>query len=103
MQLTTAQVAEQLGIKPETIYAYVSRGVLQRHRGADGRTSYFDSAEVARLAARGRPRRRAVGDRETSALSGVSSERSAEGQRRAGEGERPDYYDETQCCADRPP
>lgn len=58
MQLSTREVARRLGIKPETIYAYVSRGVLHREKGADGRTSYFDSEEVARLAARGRPRRR---------------------------------------------
>jgi citrate synthase len=52
--LTTAQAAERLGVKRETLYAYVSRGVLARHRGADKRSSRFDRVEVERLAARTR-------------------------------------------------
>lgn len=52
--LTTAQAAERLGVKRETLYAYVSRGVLVRHRGADKRSSRFDRVEVERLAARTR-------------------------------------------------
>ena len=55
--LTAAQAAERLGVKPATLYAYVSRGVLRRDRAADGRSSLFDSREVERLARRGRPRR----------------------------------------------
>ena len=55
--LTAAQAAERLGVKPATLYAYVSRGVLRRDRAADGRGSLFDSDEVERLARRGRPRR----------------------------------------------
>jgi citrate synthase len=55
--LTAAQAAQRLGVKPATLYAYVSRGVLRRDRAADGRGSLFDSAEVERLARRGRPRR----------------------------------------------
>ena len=55
--LTAAQAAERLGVKPATLYAYVSRGVLRRDRAADGRSSLFDSHEVERLARRGRPRR----------------------------------------------
>jgi len=55
--LTAAQAAQRLGIKPATLYAYVSRGVLGRRRAADGRGSLFDRAEVERLARRGRPRR----------------------------------------------
>ena len=55
--LTAAQAAERLGVKPATVYAYVSRGVLRRDRAADGRSSLFDSHEVERLARRGRPRR----------------------------------------------
>jgi citrate synthase len=45
------------GVKPATLYAYVSRGTLTRTRGADGRASLFDALEVERLARRGRPRR----------------------------------------------
>ena len=55
--LTAAQAAQRLGVKPATLYAYVSRGVLRRDRAADGRGSLFDSDEVERLARRGRPRR----------------------------------------------
>jgi citrate synthase len=55
--LTAAEAARRLGVKPATLYAYVSRGVLRRDRAADGRSSMFDSEEVERLARRGRPRR----------------------------------------------
>jgi citrate synthase len=50
--LTAAEAARRLGVKPETLYAYVSRGQLTRHR--EGRRSLFARAEVERLAARGR-------------------------------------------------
>lgn len=53
-RLTTAEVAAALGIKPATIYAYVSRGLLHPLEGPDKRTSTFDPEEVARLAAEGR-------------------------------------------------
>jgi citrate synthase len=56
-EIDAAEAARRLGVKPATLYAYVSRGVLQRRRGADGRRSVFDAAEVAELARRGRPRR----------------------------------------------
>jgi citrate synthase len=55
--LNATQAAQRLGVKPATLYAYVSRGVLRRDRAADGRGSLFDSEEVERLARRGRPRR----------------------------------------------
>jgi len=55
--LTAAQAAERLGVKPATLYAYVSRGVLRRGKAADGRGSLFDRGEIERLARRGRPRR----------------------------------------------
>jgi citrate synthase len=50
------EAARRLGVKPATLYAYVSRGVLARRKADDGR-SVFDPAEVDRLARRGRPRR----------------------------------------------
>jgi citrate synthase len=56
-RMTTEQVARRLGVKPETVYAYVSRGMLHSSRGGDGRGSWFDPAEVERLAARGSGRR----------------------------------------------
>ncbi|GGM41552.1 citrate synthase [Dactylosporangium sucinum] len=54
--MTVEEAAGRLGVKTATVYAYVSRGVLTRRRGADGR-SVLDSEEVERLALRGRPRR----------------------------------------------
>ncbi len=50
--LSTAQAARRLGVKPETIYAYVSRGVLRSNRLAGRRGSYFAVEEVERLAGR---------------------------------------------------
>ena len=52
------EATARLGVKPQTLYAYVSRGVLSR-RSLDGRTSEFDAAEVERLASRARVGRRA--------------------------------------------
>jgi citrate synthase len=52
-----AEAAERLGIKPASLYAYVSRGVLTRRREPDGRASMFDAEEIEELAQRGRPRR----------------------------------------------
>ncbi|HEY6709025.1 MAG TPA: citrate/2-methylcitrate synthase [Actinomycetota bacterium] len=56
-RLTTVEAARRLGVKPATLYAYVSRGLLSRERAPDGRTSTFDPAEIDRLARPGRPRR----------------------------------------------
>ncbi len=50
--LTTAEAAARLGVKPATLYAYVSRGLLTRTRTREG--SRFDPAEVERLALGGR-------------------------------------------------
>ncbi|WBB69230.1 citrate synthase [Micromonospora sp. WMMD812] len=50
--LTTAEVAHRLRIKPETIYAYVSRGLLNRVKVPGERISRFRLADVERLAAR---------------------------------------------------
>jgi citrate synthase len=58
-EIDAAEAARRLGVKPATLYAYVSRGVLRRRPGSDGRRSMFDAAEVALLARRGRPRRAA--------------------------------------------
>jgi citrate synthase len=52
-----AEAAERLGIKPASLYSYVSRGVLTPRRGPDGRASLFDAAQIAGLARHGRPRR----------------------------------------------
>ncbi len=56
--LTVAETAERLGVRRETVYAYVSRGLLTSVRGeARRRGSRFAQDEVERLAARGREAR----------------------------------------------
>jgi citrate synthase len=55
-RLSTAQAANRLGVKPATIYAYVSRGVLTSEQSSDGRSSTFAAADIEQLARRGRPR-----------------------------------------------
>ncbi|MGW4955722.1 citrate synthase [Nonomuraea sp. NPDC004186] len=54
--IDAATASERLGVKPATLYAYVSRGVLQRRHSEDGRRSLFSAEEIERLARRGRPR-----------------------------------------------
>ncbi|GAA4945071.1 citrate synthase [Actinoplanes utahensis] len=44
--LTTEEVATLLGVKPATVYAYVSRGLLTSRRNADGKNSLFARADV---------------------------------------------------------
>jgi citrate synthase len=53
--LSAEQVATRLGVKLETVYAYVSRGVLTRTLDDLGH-SQFEAADVERIARRGRPR-----------------------------------------------
>ncbi len=55
--LTAAQAAEHLGIRVQTLYAYVSRGQLTRTLAPDGRRSLFDLDEVEEFANRRRSRR----------------------------------------------
>ncbi|MGW1892997.1 citrate/2-methylcitrate synthase [Streptomyces sp. NPDC002004] len=56
-RLSTKETAELLGVKPETVYAYVSRGQLSSRRGPGGRGSTFDAGEVESLARRNRRER----------------------------------------------
>ncbi|MGP2436885.1 citrate synthase [Streptomyces sp. JW3] len=53
-RLSTKEAAELLGVKPETVYAYVSRGLLGSRRVPGGRGSTFDAKEVRALARRNR-------------------------------------------------
>src|SRR6266516_1327264 len=70
------EAARRLGIKPATLYAYVSRGVLRRRTGEDGRSSLFDAGEVESLARRGRPRHPGAGEFVIeSALTEITSDR----------------------------
>lgn len=51
-RLTTAEAAERLGVKPQTLYAYVSRGLIAREKGALGST--FSASDVEGLVRNGR-------------------------------------------------
>jgi citrate synthase len=48
--LTSAVAARRLGIKRETLYAYVSRGMLTSRKDAGSRESRFDPAEISGMA-----------------------------------------------------
>jgi citrate synthase len=51
------EAARRLGVKPASLYSYVSRGVLTSRKANGSRLSLFSSSEVEALARRGRPRR----------------------------------------------
>ncbi|MFE2882042.1 citrate/2-methylcitrate synthase [Streptomyces sp. NPDC059272] len=53
-RLSTKETAELLGVKSDTVYAYVSRGQLSSRREPGGRGSTFDAKEVEALARRNR-------------------------------------------------
>jgi citrate synthase len=55
--IDAAEAAERLGVKPTTLYSYVSRGLLRRRRHPDGRRSLFDPAEVDAVRRRAHPPR----------------------------------------------
>lgn len=63
-QLTAAEAAARLGIKRQTLYAYVSRGLLERTVALDGRTSLFDPTQVDGL----RQQRRRTADGEVPSI-----------------------------------
>src|SRR5262245_48428596 len=54
--MTAREAAQRMGVKVETLYAYVSRGLLESHPAPDGRASLFDARAIEALARRGRPR-----------------------------------------------
>jgi citrate synthase len=61
-RISARQAADRLGIKIETLYAYVSRGMLESIRDqGGGRASLFDAGAVERLARGRRGRSRAGG------------------------------------------
>ena len=47
--IDATQASERLGVKPATLYAYVSRGRIHRHRRAGSRVSWFDPVEIDAL------------------------------------------------------
>lgn len=55
MQLIDSdEAARRLGVKLSTLYAYVSRGLLESRRSPDSRKSLFELGDVERLASRAR-------------------------------------------------
>ncbi|GAB3592452.1 citrate synthase [Angustibacter peucedani] len=48
-RLTSQEVADRLGVRLQTVYAYVSRGLLSSERDPSGRGSTFDRAQVEAL------------------------------------------------------
>jgi len=65
--IDAAAAADKLGVKPATLYSYVSRGLLHPRRQGNGRRSLFDAAEVESL------RRRAHPDRDERQLAFLSA------------------------------
>jgi len=47
--LTVEEAARVMDVKPATLYAYVSRGILQSYRQGMKRNSLYRRAEVAQL------------------------------------------------------
>ena len=47
--LTVEEAAQLMGVKPATIYAYVSRGILQSYRQGMRRQRLYRRAEVEQL------------------------------------------------------
>jgi len=52
--LTAREAIARLRVKPQTLYAYVSRGLVHAERVPGTRTSRYARADVERLAARTR-------------------------------------------------
>ncbi|MFJ9409402.1 citrate/2-methylcitrate synthase [Streptomyces sp. NPDC101393] len=71
-RMNTREAAERLGVKPETVYAYVSRGQLTSHREPGGRGSTFDAKEVEALARRNGRRGLSGGDGELAVRTGIT-------------------------------
>jgi citrate synthase len=74
-RISAAEAAGRLGVKRETLYAYVSRGLIES-RTLDGKTSTFDPAEVdALVRTRNRPRAGRVDTSIVSSLTHVVDQR----------------------------
>jgi citrate synthase len=70
-RLSTREAAERLGVKPETVYAYVSRGLLTSRRAPGGRGSTFDAKEVDALVRRTRRGQPAADDATVAGVAAV--------------------------------
>src|SRR5690606_32007545 len=58
--LSAAEATQRLGISTATLYAYVSRGLIESRPGEDHRSRVYRALEVERLAARKRAGRGAA-------------------------------------------
>jgi citrate synthase len=54
--LSAVEATDRLGVKPQTLYAYVSRGLIRRERAPGCRTSRYSRRDVERLASHSRRR-----------------------------------------------
>ncbi len=54
--LSATEATARLGVKPQTLYAYVSRGLIRREREPGTRTSRYARRDVERLASHSRAR-----------------------------------------------
>ena len=50
----STEASQLLGVSKPTLYAYVSRGLIERHTAIDGRTSLYPRDQIERLADRSR-------------------------------------------------
>ncbi len=76
--LTSEEAARRLGVKVATLYAYVSRGLVESHPAPRGRGSVFALADVEALAARSRGGRR-TGTRLATVTTSVTQLRPGDG------------------------
>jgi citrate synthase len=56
LYIGAGEAARRLGVRRETLYAYVSRGVIRRRASVDGRTSLYAVDDIELLANRSRQR-----------------------------------------------
>ncbi|MFE3886015.1 citrate/2-methylcitrate synthase [Streptomyces lydicus] len=71
-RLSTREAADRLGVKPETVYAYVSRGQLTSRREPGARGSTFDAKDVDALARRSSRREPSASGNELAVRTGIT-------------------------------
>ncbi|HEX3794814.1 MAG TPA: citrate/2-methylcitrate synthase [Acidimicrobiales bacterium] len=76
--LSSEEASRRLGVKVSTLYAYVSRGLLESHPEPGGRRSLFELEDIERLAVRSRGGRQTE-SRLATITTGVTQLRQEEG------------------------